>query len=101
MSCLFRAKPRRTPNPELTPLSAAEYFSQALQVAVPASKLDVRIYYTPPKVTADETGTVMVCHHGAGFSALSFACFAKEVTQMSGGECGVLSVDGRRHGELL
>ncbi|EIM90705.1 protein phosphatase methylesterase [Stereum hirsutum FP-91666 SS1] len=96
-----RAKPRRTPNPELTPLSAAEYFSQALQVAVPASKLDVRIYYTPPKVTADETGTVMVCHHGAGFSGLTFACFAKEVTQMSGGECGVLSVDGRRHGKTM
>lgn len=97
----YRSKPRRKPNPELTPLSASEYFAQALQVAVPASKLDVRIYYTPPKVSTEETGTVMMCHHGAGFSGLSFACFAKEVAQMSGGECGVLSVDARRHGEPL
>lgn len=40
----------------------------------------------------------MVCHHGAGTSGLSFACFAKEVTDMTKGECGVLALDARRHG---
>lgn len=40
----------------------------------------------------------MVCHHGAGTSGLSFACFAKEVTDLTKGECGVLAVDARRHG---
>ena len=57
--------------------------------------LDVRAYYTPPKF---EDGTVMVCHHGAGYSGLSFACVAKEVTDMGRGECGVLSYDCRGHG---
>jgi protein phosphatase methylesterase 1 len=56
------------------------------------------VYYTPPKF-AD--GAVMVCHHGAGTSGLSFACFAKEVTDMTKGECGVLAVDARRHGERI
>jgi protein phosphatase methylesterase 1 len=64
-----------------------------------ASQLDVRIYFTPPKVT-DGTGTVMVCHHGAGTSGLSFACFAKEVSDMTKGECGILALDARRHGVL-
>lgn len=43
----------------------------------------------------------MVCHHGAGTSALSFACFAKEVSDMSKGECGVLALDARRHGASI
>lgn len=64
-------------------------------MSVSASDLDFRVYYTPPKF-AD--GTVMVCHHGAGYSGLSFACMAKEVTDMSRGECGVLSLDCRAHG---
>lgn len=62
---------------------------------MPALGLDVRVYYTPPKF-AD--GTVLVCHHGAGSSALSFACTAKEITDMSRGQCGVLALDCRGHG---
>lgn len=42
----------------------------------------------------------MVLHHGAGYSALSFAMMAKEITAETGGECGVLSLDCRRHGAL-
>lgn len=63
-----------------------------------ASGLDVRVYYTPPK---SANGTVMVCHHGAGYSGLSFACFAKEVAAMTNGECGVLAMDARRHGAYM
>ncbi|KAH9176709.1 protein phosphatase methylesterase [Lactarius sanguifluus] len=89
----------RTPNPEYAPISGASYFSDAVQVDVPASKLDVRVYYTPPQTTDDGVGSVMVCHHGAGFAGLSFALFAKEITRMSKGELGVLSLDARRHGK--
>ncbi|VDB87305.1 unnamed protein product [Peniophora sp. CBMAI 1063] len=99
-----RSKPRqpRTPNPTFTPLPASPYFAQALQIAVPASHLDMRAYYTPPKPrTQDEPGSVLVCHHGAGFSGLSFACFAGEVGRMTGGEVGVFSVDARRHGKTV
>ena len=41
----------------------------------------------------------MVCHHGAGYSGLSFACFAKEVTDLTNGNCGVLALDARQHGK--
>jgi len=43
----------------------------------------------------------MVCQHGAGFSGLSFACMAKEITDLSKGECGVMALDARRHGKYL
>ncbi|GJE85653.1 alpha/beta hydrolase [Phanerochaete sordida] len=91
-----RSSRTRGPNPAFTPISAAGYFEQALQVAVPESGLEFRVYYTAPKA---EDGAVMVCHHGAGWSALTFACFAKEVTRQSKGECGVLALDMRGHGK--
>ena len=77
------------------PSSASGYFDQALEINVPSAQLNFRVYYTPPKAKG---GTVLVCHHGAGYSALSFACFAKEVTGFSNGECGVFAFDVRRHG---
>lgn len=77
------------------PISASGYFGQALEINVPSAQLEFRVYYTPPKAKG---GTVLVCHHGAGYSALSFACFAKEVTQLSRGECGIFAFDVRRHG---
>ncbi|KAF7965931.1 hypothetical protein HWV62_40935 [Athelia sp. TMB] len=89
---------RRPPNATFTPISAAAFFAEALQSTVPASHLDFRVYYTAPKAK-DSAGTVMICHHGAGTSGLSFACFAKEVTDMTEGECGVLALDARRHGK--
>jgi protein phosphatase methylesterase 1 len=85
----------RIPNADYAPISASGYFDQALEVTVPSSQLQFRIYYTPPKLS---NGTVMVCHHGAGYSGLSFACFAQETTRISNGECGVLALDARRHG---
>ena len=77
------------------PISASGYFDQALEINVPSAQLNFRVYYTPPKAKG---GTILVCHHGAGYSALSFACFAKEVTGLSNGECGVFAFDVRRHG---
>jgi protein phosphatase methylesterase 1 len=46
-----------------------------------------------------EKGTYLVCHHGAGAGGLSFAALAKEVTEKSAGEMGVLAYDARGHGE--
>jgi len=77
------------------PISASGLFDQALEISVPSAQLNFRAYYTPPKA---KSGTVLICHHGAGYSALSFACFAKEVTGLSNGECGVFAFDVRRHG---
>ena len=91
----MRPKSKRVPNPNFSPISASGYFEEALQVSIPLRNLDCRVYYTAPKLN---NGTVMICHHGAGYSGLSFACFAKEVTEMTKGECGVFSLDARRHG---
>jgi protein phosphatase methylesterase 1 len=88
----------RTPNPEYEPISGASYFSEAVQVDVSASKLDVRVYYTPPQTTGRSAGSIMICHHGAGFGGLSFALFSENVKILSDGELGVLSIDARRHG---
>ncbi|KAI0656429.1 protein phosphatase methylesterase [Cubamyces menziesii] len=87
---------KHAPNPAFSPISAQGFFEQAMQVNVPASDLDFRVYYTAPKF---EDGTVIICHHGAGHSGLTFACMAKEITDMSKGECGVLAYDCRGHGK--
>ncbi|KAF9230167.1 hypothetical protein BU15DRAFT_69428 [Melanogaster broomeanus] len=42
---------------------------------------------------------IMVMHHGAGYSALSFACLAKQLEGLLGKEMGVLAFDARRHGK--
>ncbi|KAJ3732169.1 Alpha/Beta hydrolase protein [Lentinula guzmanii] len=91
-------KVRKEPNPAFAPILAKSFFVQAVQIALPSRKLDCRAYYTPP---LEVNGTVMVCQHGAGYSGLSFACMAKEITDMTGGECGVLAVDARRHGKTV
>ena len=84
---------------EYAPISAANHFTQALSISVDAVGQDFRVYYTPPVAKADEPGTVLVCHHGAGYSGLTFACLAKEVTELSKVELGILAFDARRHGE--
>ncbi|KAM0746851.1 protein phosphatase methylesterase [Meredithblackwellia eburnea MCA 4105] len=44
-------------------------------------------------------GMVLVCVHGAGYSGLSFACFAKDAVQKGGGKVGALAFDARGHGK--
>ncbi|KAF8338310.1 protein phosphatase methylesterase [Cantharellus anzutake] len=90
------------PNPVLSPLSASTHFDQAIQVAVPASDLDFRVYITPPvppKNPNDGKSSIICAHHGAGYSALSFACLAKAVTEMTDGELGFMAFDARAHGK--
>ncbi|KAF9037867.1 protein phosphatase methylesterase [Hymenopellis radicata] len=89
-------KTKPAPNPAFAPINASTFFAEAVMVEVPSRGLDCRVYYTPPKFA---NGTVMVCHHGAGYSGLSFACIAKEIADMTQGQCGVMSLDARRHGD--
>ncbi|KAL8287269.1 hypothetical protein RQP46_003721 [Phenoliferia psychrophenolica] len=44
-------------------------------------------------------GMVFVCVHGAGYSGLSFACFAKDAVAKGGGKVGALAYDARGHGK--
>ncbi|KDQ09944.1 hypothetical protein BOTBODRAFT_178673 [Botryobasidium botryosum FD-172 SS1] len=84
------------------PLSAAQHFAQAFEVNVPTRDLLSRVYYTPPKVNVganEGPGTVVVCHHGAGYSGLSFACLASAVKDAGEEELGFLAFDARGHGK--
>ncbi|KAA1136972.1 putative carboxyl methyl esterase [Puccinia graminis f. sp. tritici] len=74
------------------PLSAADCFQEALLVTVGASKL-FRVYSNPGK-----SPVLFVFHHGAGYSALSAACLARELREQGGGQYGFLSFDCRAHG---
>ena len=99
---LVQTSTTKTSDPALAPLSASTHFAQAVQVSVPASDLDFRVYITPPAVSTDgnnRRGSIIVCHHGAGYSALSFACLAKEIVEITSGECGFMAFDARAHGK--
>lgn len=52
----------------------------------------------PPQQAPPNPGTLFVFHHGAGFSALSYALTAAEIIKATGGEVGVLAFDCRGHG---
>lgn len=78
------------------PLPWNDYFSKELHIKnTRASEIVTHhVYVTPPL----EKGPLIVTHHGAGSSGLSFALFASEV-RTSLPKCGILSLDARGHGE--
>ncbi|KAF8134276.1 Alpha/Beta hydrolase protein [Boletus edulis] len=85
--------------PEYAPIrpdAYGQYFAQALQVELPTRGLVVRAYHTPLRGSG-----VMIMHHGAGYSALSFACLTKELDEMIGKDVGILAFDARRHGKTV
>ncbi|WVQ67143.1 uncharacterized protein L199_005338 [Kwoniella botswanensis] len=91
--------PTKYGSTDLTPLSASSFFQQALEVTPSSSSTTFRVYLTPPNASDGKgKGTYLICHHGAGASALSFAALAKHVRESSNGELGVLAFDCRNHG---
>ncbi|BEI95125.1 hypothetical protein CcaverHIS631_0100740 [Cutaneotrichosporon cavernicola] len=92
------------PMKKLEPLSASDFFTQALEVAPPGRDTTFRAYLSPPTAPPaqnqrNKQGSYLFCHHGAGSGALSFAPLAKAVTAKSGGELGVFAYDARGHGK--
>jgi len=97
-----RASSSRAPQQDLSPLSASGYFEQALEVNPPGNDTTFRVYLNPTEATKESKhGTYLICHHGGGSSALSFAALAKEIKAKSNGELGVLTYDCRGHGTCL
>ena len=82
------------------PLPWNDYFSQELYLKHESHERDETIthhvYITPPL----GKGPLLVTHHGAGSSGLSFALFASEIRKVLP-KCGVLSLDARGHGETV
>ena len=84
----------------LDPLPWNDYFSKELYLEnkTYAHKETIihHVYVTPPS----EKGPLLITHHGAGSSGLSFALFASEIRKILP-RCGVLSLDARDHGETV
>lgn len=74
------------------------YFEQELYLNCPERQAEYHVYLTQPTNPAKDP--VIVCHHGAGSSGLSFACFAKSLKQKLPG-AGILSIDARGHGSSV
>ena len=82
----------------LDPLPWNDYFTRELYLKVsrPTESAIYHAYITPPT----DKGPLLVTHHGAGSSALSFALFAFEVRKALP-NAGVLALDARGHGETI
>ncbi len=82
----------------LDPLPWNDYFARELYLKVfrPSENVTYHAYITPPT----GKGPLLVTHHGAGSSGLSFALFASEIRKALP-NAGVLSLDARGHGETV
>ncbi|KAK3178701.1 hypothetical protein OEA41_000838 [Lepraria neglecta] len=80
------------------PLPWNDYFTRELYLkfARPTENVTYHAYITPPTAK----GPLLVTHHGAGSSGLSFALFASEIRKALP-DAGVLSLDARGHGETV
>lgn len=67
-----------------------------MKVSRPTENVTYHAYITPPTAK----GPLLVTHHGAGSSGLSFALFASEVRKALP-NAGILSLDARGHGETV
>lgn len=95
---LFARPKLSTGRRTLDPLPWNDYFTRELYLKVsrPTENVIYHAYITPPTAK----GPLLVTHHGAGSSALSFALFASEVLKALP-NAGVLSLDARGHGETV
>ncbi|KAF2716320.1 protein phosphatase methylesterase [Polychaeton citri CBS 116435] len=74
------------------------FFSQDLYLPrdLPdGSRAQYHAYLTPPANPAKDP--LFICHHGAGSSGLSFACFARDI-RLKLPAAGILSLEARGHG---
>ena len=67
-----------------------------MKVSRPTENVVYHAYLIPPAAK----GPLLVTHHGAGSSGLSFALFASEIRKALP-NAGVLSLDARGHGETV
>ncbi|KAF2271979.1 protein phosphatase methylesteras-like protein 1 [Westerdykella ornata] len=92
------------PNPSLRPappIHWSSYFAQEFYLEThsraDSSHAKFHVYLTPPK---SSKAPLLVLHHGAGSSALSFALCAKELQRLLP-EAGILAVEARDHGSVV
>jgi protein phosphatase methylesterase 1 len=100
MSSTGTVIPTNTQRPA-TAIHWSDYFAQEFyleQEHRPGNgRAKFHVYVTPP---ATPKAPLLVLHHGAGSSAMSFALMTKEVRRGMG-EVGVLAVEARDHGSVV
>lgn len=82
----------------LDPLPWNDYFGQELYLKT--CRFDETVTHHAYLLPPVESGPLLVTHHGAGSSALSFALFASEMKKAIP-RSGILSLDARGHGETV
>jgi len=89
-----------TPSTTTTPNPWPKYFEQELflDVNTAAQHAKYHVYLTPPKDASK--GPFFICHHGAGATGMSFACFAAAVRKEMPG-AGICSLEAREHGSYV
>lgn len=79
----------------------SDYFAQEFYLEQESrsggGRAKFHVYVTPP---ASPKAPLLVLHHGAGSSAMSFALMAKEVRKGMP-ELGILAVEAREHGSVV
>ena len=82
-------------NSRSAPLPWDEFFGQELffEQKTPSETISHHVYLAPPS----PSGPLIVTHHGAGSSGLSFAVFTTDLLKILP-HAGVLSLDARGHG---
>lgn len=88
---------QRKPPPKVswTDFYEQELYLETAQGEVPKAKFHV--YYDPPATGSE---SIIVLHHGAGSSAMSWALCAKEIRSQLP-KSGILSVEAREHGSVV
>jgi protein phosphatase methylesterase 1 len=83
-----------------TPNPWPHYFAQELylQQNTQTQSATYHVYLTPPRDAIK--GPLFICHHGAGATGMSFACFAAAVRKLMP-EAGVCSLEAREHGSII
>ncbi|CAC9886537.1 unnamed protein product [Aureobasidium pullulans] len=83
-----------------TPNPWPQYFEQELFLESNSENQHAKyhVYLTPPRDPAK--GPLFICHHGAGATGVSFACFAAAVKKEMP-HAGILSLEAREHGSVV
>ncbi|KAF3046367.1 Protein with carboxyl methyl esterase activity [Didymella heteroderae] len=78
-------------------MSSTDYYAQEFYLEREEPRSKFHVYLTPP---ASLQSPLLVLHHGAGSSAMSFALAAKEIRKAMPG-IGILAVEAREHGSVV
>ena len=94
-------EPPSTNSSKTGPIDPRSFFTDIFTCSL--NSYNFQIYFNPPDPTTpgdskQESTVVIVGCHGAGSSALSFACLADEIRTATKGRAAFLAYDARGHG---